>query len=59
MATATDALRTKTDAELQFFVDNPGYYHADLVLTARQELRRRRIGVVGYSFGRGERWGGG
>jgi hypothetical protein len=43
MATATDALRTKTDAELQFFVDNPGYYHADLVLTARQELRRRGL----------------
>ena len=43
MTTATDTLRTKTDAELQFFVDNPGYYHADLVLAARQELRRRGL----------------
>jgi hypothetical protein len=43
MPTATDTLRTKTDAELQFFVDNPGYYHADLVLAARQELRRRGL----------------
>ena len=43
MATATDALRTKTDAELQFFVDNPGYYHADLVQAARQELRHRGL----------------
>lgn len=44
MATATDVLRAKTDAELQFFVDNPGYYHADLVMAARQELRRRGLG---------------
>ncbi|GAA4493423.1 hypothetical protein GCM10023172_01930 [Hymenobacter ginsengisoli] len=44
MATATDVLRAKTDAELQFFVDNPGYYHADLVAAARQELRRRGLG---------------
>lgn len=44
MSTATDVLRAKTDAELQFFVDNPGYYHADLVAAARQELRRRGLG---------------
>jgi hypothetical protein len=44
MATATDVLRAKTDAELQFFVDNPGYYHTDLVDAARQELRRRGLG---------------
>ena len=44
MPTTTDVLRAKTDAELQFFVDNPGYYHADLVAAARQELRRRGLG---------------
>lgn len=44
MSTATDVLRTKTDAELLFFVDNPGYYHTDLVAAARQELRRRGLG---------------
>lgn len=44
MSTATDVLRAKTDAELQFFVDNPGYYHADLVAAAQQELRRRGLG---------------
>lgn len=44
MSAATDALRAKTDAELQFFVDNPSYYHADLVLAARQELRSRGLG---------------
>jgi hypothetical protein len=46
MSTATDVLRTKTDAELQFFVDNPGYYHADLVAAAQQELRRRGLAPV-------------
>jgi hypothetical protein len=44
MPTATDVLHAKTNGELQFFVENPGYYHADLVATARQELRRRGIG---------------
>lgn len=44
MSAAADVLRAKTDAELQFFVDNPSYYHADLVLAARQELRRRGLG---------------
>lgn len=43
MPSPTDVLRIKTDAELQFFVDNPGYYHADLVAAARQELRRRGV----------------
>ena len=43
MPTATDVLRAKTDAELQFFVDNPGHYHSDLVTAARQELRRRAL----------------
>jgi hypothetical protein len=46
MSTATDVLRTKTDAELQFFVDNPGYYHADLVAAAQQELQRRGLAPV-------------
>jgi hypothetical protein len=43
MSTATDVLRAKTAAELQFFVDNPSYYHADLVAAARQELRNRGV----------------
>ncbi|QKG51568.1 hypothetical protein [Hymenobacter sp. BRD67] len=43
MSSATDVLRAKTDAELQFFVDNPNFYHADLITNARQELRRRGI----------------
>ncbi|MGI4761674.1 MAG: hypothetical protein ACRYF0_13275 [Janthinobacterium lividum] len=43
MSTTTDVLRAKTDAELQFFVENPGYYHTDLVAAARQELRRRGL----------------
>jgi len=41
MASPTDALRAKTDAELQFFVDNPSFYHADIVAAARRELTRR------------------
>lgn len=44
MSTTTDVLRAKTDAELQFFVENPGYYHPDLVAAARQELRHRGLG---------------
>lgn len=44
MNSAPDVLRAKTDAELQFFVENPSFYHADLVATARQELRRRGVG---------------
>jgi len=41
MASPTDALRAKTDAELQFFIDNPGFYHADIVAAAARELARR------------------
>lgn len=41
MASPTDALRAKTDAELQFYVDNPSFYHADIVAAARLELMRR------------------
>ena len=43
MSTTTDVLHAKTDAELQFFVENPSYYHADLVAAAQQELRRRGL----------------
>jgi hypothetical protein len=44
MPIATDVLLTKTDAELQFFVENPSYYHPGLVAAARQELRHRGLG---------------
>ncbi|TDN37272.1 hypothetical protein E4631_05015 [Hymenobacter sp. UV11] len=44
MASPTDALRAKTDAELQFFVDNPSFYHADIVTAAQRELMRRGLG---------------
>jgi hypothetical protein len=44
MPSATNVLRAKTAAELQFFVDNPSYYHADLVAAARQELHNRGFG---------------
>lgn len=37
----TDFYHQKTDAELQFFLDNPGYYQPELVAEARRELRRR------------------
>ncbi|WP_223651014.1 hypothetical protein [Hymenobacter psoromatis] len=43
MASPTDTLRAKTNTELQFFVDNPGFYHADLVEAAQRELRRRDV----------------
>ncbi|MGI4738737.1 MAG: hypothetical protein ACRYG7_26500 [Janthinobacterium lividum] len=46
MASPTDALRAKTDAELQFFVDNPSFYHADIVATAQRELARRGPAAV-------------
>ncbi|MBO2010778.1 hypothetical protein [Hymenobacter negativus] len=42
----TDFYHQKTDAELQFFVDNPGYYQPELVQEARLELRRRGVGPV-------------
>jgi hypothetical protein len=41
MATPSDVLLLKTDAELRFFVENPGYYQDELVAAARRELRRR------------------
>ncbi len=44
MTSPTDALRAKTTAELQFFVDNPGLYHPDLVTAARRELSSRGAG---------------
>ncbi|MCC2547158.1 hypothetical protein LJY25_11930 [Hymenobacter sp. BT175] len=40
---AGDFLTRKTDSELLFFVKNPGYYHADLVASARRELLRRGV----------------
>jgi hypothetical protein len=39
----TDFYHQKTDAELQFFLDNPGYYQPELVEEARRELRRRGV----------------
>jgi hypothetical protein len=58
MPTTTDVLRAKTDAELQFFVENPGYYHADLVAAAGQELRRRGLvptsAALPYEYDAGE-----
>ena len=41
MTSPPDALRAKTDPELQFFVNNPSFYHADMVAAARRELARR------------------
>lgn len=40
---ATDFYHQKTDAELQFFVDNPSLYHPSLIEAARRELRRRGL----------------
>jgi hypothetical protein len=37
----TDFYHQKTDAELRFLLDNPGYYQPELVEEARRELRRR------------------
>ena len=38
-----DFYSQKTDAQLRFLVANPGYYHADIVRAAREELRRRGV----------------
>ncbi|GAA3917723.1 hypothetical protein [Hymenobacter algoricola] len=38
-----DFLTAKSDAELLFLVQNPTYYHPDLVQTARRELQRRSV----------------
>ncbi|MDJ0366893.1 hypothetical protein QMK33_17210 [Hymenobacter sp. H14-R3] len=47
MTFTTDAVRTKTDAELQFFVDNPSQHHPDLLEAARRELHRREVPLIG------------
>jgi hypothetical protein len=39
----TDFYHQKTDAELQFFVENPDHYQPDIVAEARRELRRRGV----------------
>ena len=41
----TDFYHQKTDAELQFFVDNPDHYQPDIVAEARRELRRRGVAL--------------
>lgn len=45
MSFASDALLTKTDDELRFYVENPQYYQDELVEAARRELRRRGASV--------------
>ncbi|UOQ71928.1 hypothetical protein [Hymenobacter cellulosilyticus] len=42
----SDFLLSKTDAELLYLVQNPGFYHADLIVRARHELSRRGISVT-------------
>ncbi|PJJ48090.1 hypothetical protein [Hymenobacter chitinivorans] len=42
----SDFLLSKTDAELLYLVQNPGFYHADLIIRARHELSRRGISVA-------------
>ncbi|MGI4875180.1 MAG: hypothetical protein ACRYFX_28830 [Janthinobacterium lividum] len=46
MAFTVDLLRTKTDAELRFYVENPRFYQSELVASARQELRRRGLATA-------------
>jgi hypothetical protein len=41
----TDFYHQKTDAELQFFVDNPAHYQPDIVAEARRELSRRGVAL--------------
>ncbi|MGY3088646.1 uncharacterized protein HemX [Hymenobacter sp. UYAg731] len=41
----TDFYHQKTDAELQFFVENPDHYQPDIVAEARRELRRRGVAL--------------
>lgn len=43
---AAPALRTKTDAELRFYTENPSLYQAELVVSAQRELRRRGLRPV-------------
>ncbi|AWM33062.1 hypothetical protein [Hymenobacter nivis] len=48
MAPATsDFYSQKTDAELLFFVQNPGQYAPELVASATSELRRRGVALPG------------
>ncbi|GAB3637659.1 hypothetical protein GCM10027422_32490 [Hymenobacter arcticus] len=47
MTFTTDVVRTKTDAELQLFVDNPSHHHPDLIAAARRELHRREVPLIG------------
>ena len=39
----SDSLTEKTDAQLLFLAQHPELYHADLIVAARRELRRRGI----------------
>ncbi|SET70892.1 hypothetical protein [Hymenobacter actinosclerus] len=39
--TAPDSFQQKTTAELQYLIENPGFYDAGVVARARQELRQR------------------
>jgi hypothetical protein len=39
----TDFYHQKTDAELQFFVENPTFYHPSLIEAVQRELRRRGV----------------
>ncbi|GAB3871865.1 hypothetical protein GCM10028824_21580 [Hymenobacter segetis] len=41
----TDFYHQKTDAELQFFIENPDHYQPDIVAEARRELRRRGVAL--------------
>lgn len=41
----SDFYHQKTDAELQFFVENPDHYQPDIVAEARRELRRRGVAL--------------
>lgn len=43
---SADFYHQKTDAELRFFIENPGYYQPDLIDSARRELRRRGVQLV-------------
>ena len=42
----SDFYHQKSDAELQFFVDNPDHYQPDIVAEARREMRRRGVALL-------------
>lgn len=44
-SSAPDFLLSKSDAELVFLVQNPSFYHEDLVSKARGELQRRGVAI--------------